>query len=141
MSLHVKATPRSGSLYVEVTGTFSLEDAEKTFIEMLAAVRECGTERILADGREVLGEPATIERFYYGGFAANAVKEMIEGGWDHSPPQFAYVLREPVLDPLRLGETIAVNRGMNIKVFENHYEATEWLALKELSQAVPRKAT
>src|SRR5262245_33501972 len=125
MSLHHKMSARSGTLYVEVTGTFTLEEAQQNFIEMLAAVREHGTEKILADGREVQGEPATIERFYYGEFAASAVRELVEGGWDHKPPQFAYVLREPVIDPLRLGETIAVNRGMNIKVFENHYEAVE----------------
>jgi len=140
MSLHAKFTPRSGTLYVEVTGTFSLEEAQQNFVKLLDAVKEHGTEKILADGRDVLGEPATIERFYYGEFVANAVKALLESGWERKPPQFAYVLREPVLDPLRLGETVAVNRGMNIKVFEHHYEAIEWLSIEELTHAAPSEA-
>src|SRR6185369_16079203 len=140
MSLDVKFTPRSGTMYVEVTGTFSLEEAQQNFVKLLGAVKEHGTEKILADGRGVLGEPATIERFYYGEFVASAVKELVDGGWEHRPPQFAYVLREPVLDPLRLGETVAVNRGMNIKVFEHYYEALEWLSIGEVTQAAPSEA-
>ena len=42
--------------------------------------------------------------------------------------RFAYVLKEPVLDPDRFGETVAVNRWMRLKVFDNLKEALEWLA-------------
>jgi hypothetical protein len=34
-----------------------------------------------------------------------------------------------VLDPKRLGETVAVNRGMNIKVFDNPEDARRWLGI------------
>ena len=137
MGLVTKSIPRSGTLYVEVKGSFSLEEAQQNFTAILEDVREHGTEKILIDGREVSGEPATIERFYYGEFVASAVKDLVDAGWDRRHPQFAYVMREPILDPLRLGETVAVNRGMNVKVFENHYEAVEWLSLEESTTATP----
>ncbi len=34
-----------------------------------------------------------------------------------------------MLDPQRFGETVAVNRGMRIKVFDNPEEAFAWLDL------------
>jgi len=139
MGMKVKVAERSGTLHVEVTGMYSLEEAQRTFLEILDAVRKQGAERVLLDGRDIEGEPATIERFYYGEFAAQSVSDLIENGWDVKPPQFAYILREPVLDPLRLGETVAVNRGMNIKVFENHYEAIEWLSSDAATHSVPRQ--
>lgn len=43
--------------------------------------------------------------------------------------QFAYVIHEPLRDPGRYGETVAVNRGMNVKTFETPEEALEWLRL------------
>ena len=42
-------------------------------------------------------------------------------------PRFAYILHAPLGDPARLGETVAVNRGMILKVFENPEDAIEWL--------------
>jgi hypothetical protein len=42
-------------------------------------------------------------------------------------PQFAYVMNEPLRDSQRYGETVAVNRGMNVKTFETLEEAFEWL--------------
>ena len=43
-------------------------------------------------------------------------------------PRFAYILHAPLGDPARLEETVAVNRGMILKVFENPEDAIEWLA-------------
>ena len=41
-------------------------------------------------------------------------------------PMFSF---EPLRDPARYGETVAVNRGMKVKVFETLEEAFEWLRL------------
>ena len=41
--------------------------------------------------------------------------------------KFAYVLHEPVRDPERFGENIAVKRGMDVKVLEDTNAAIEWL--------------
>jgi hypothetical protein len=122
----VSDTFEGGILYVVEEGEFSLVDAQRTFLEMLEMIRNTGARKVLFDGREVTGEPVVIERFYYGEFAANSVENFVKSE-DDEKPQFAYVLREPVLDPLRLGETVAVNRGMNVKAFQNVHEAVQWL--------------
>ncbi|HET9606256.1 MAG TPA: hypothetical protein VFO87_04350 [Nitrospira sp.] len=125
MSLLQKMHFESGLLSVDASGDFSLEDAQLAFLEMLGAVAQYKAEKILLDGRNVNGNPGDIERFYYGEFAARETRRIVV---EHKiVPRFAYVLHEPLRDPARLGETVATNRGMVIKVFENPEDATEWL--------------
>ncbi|MGO8987644.1 MAG: hypothetical protein ACLQGU_07215 [bacterium] len=109
-------------------GKFSLEEAKRTFLEMLEAVALHKTEKVLFDGRKLIGKPKTMERFYYGEFAAQTVADYAERGVSRTT-QFAYVLREPVLDPQRLGEDVAVNRGMVVKAFDSLEDALQWLGI------------
>ena len=126
MSMQLEMRPEAGQLNVDATGRFTLDEAKRTFVEMLEAValHKCGS--VLFDGRKVLGEPQTLERFYYGEFAAKTVNDFSGRGVSRAT-RFAYVLREPLLDPRRLGETVAVNRGMIVKAFDNLEDALEWL--------------
>jgi hypothetical protein len=41
--------------------------------------------------------------------------------------RFAYVGSQPLVEPQRFGETVAVNRGINLKVFTEMKEALAWL--------------
>jgi hypothetical protein len=127
MSMILRISAESGLLRVIAIGEFSSEEAERTLLEILDAVARYKTEKILFDGRQLKGEPDTIERFLYGKFAANAVvSDIIERSLPFAP-QFAYVLQEPVLDPQRFGETVAANRGMWVKAFDNIEDALGWL--------------
>jgi hypothetical protein len=132
MMLEIRA--ESGLLRATATGEFSMEAAKRTFLEVLDAVAHHRAEKILLDGRELKGEPKTIERFLYGSFAAHAVATHLKRGAPRAP-QFAYVLHEPVFDPQRFGETVAVNRGMWVKSFDNLGDALEWLGWAPASQA------
>ena len=106
MSMNIETCPELDFLRVNATGNFSLEEAKRTFLEMLEAVGRHKAEKVLFDGRRLTGEPNTMERFYYGEFAAQAVRRFADRGV--SPGTlFAYVLEEPVLDPRRFGETVA----------------------------------
>jgi len=109
-------------------GEFSLEEAKRTFLELLEAVARHQVKKVLFDGRRLTGDPDTLERFYYGKFAADAVLQFKDRGVSPST-QFAYVLKEPVLDPQRFGETVAVNRGMLVKTFDNLEDALGWLGI------------
>jgi hypothetical protein len=121
-------------LHVVITGEFSLEEAKRTFLEMLDAVAQHKTAKLLLDGRELQGEPTTIQRFLYGEFAAYAVaRYRREHGLSHIL-QCAYVLHEPVLDPQRFGETVAVNRGMWVKAFDNPEDALVWLGVAPVNK-------
>jgi CheY-like chemotaxis protein len=126
MILEIRA--ESGFLHVDATGKFSLEEAERTFLEILEAVAQHKVKKVLFDGRRITGNPKTMERFFYGKFAADAVRKFEDRGVSYWT-QFAYVLEEPVLDPLRFGETVAVNRGMNVKTFDNLEDALQWLGI------------
>lgn len=74
------------------------------------------------------GNPRDFERFLYGEFAAHETMKLVRV--QRIIPQYAYVLHEPLRDPERYGETVAVNRGMNIKAFETLEEAFKWLGLR-----------
>ena len=124
MSIRQEMHFESGILKVDARGEFSLEEAKRVFLEMLEAVAQYQAEKVLFDGRNLKGEPASIERFYYGYFAATETINLIGM---RQAPQFAYVMNEPLRDPQRYGETVAVNRGMNVKTFETPEEAFEWL--------------
>jgi hypothetical protein len=125
MSILQKMHFESGLLSVEATGAFSLNEAKRAFLEMLRAVAHYQAKKVLLDGRTVTGKPGDWEHFCYGEFAAKETMKLLkEPG---IAPQFAYVIKEPLRDPRRLAETVAVNRGMNIKVFETLEEAFEWL--------------
>lgn len=128
LRMRLDIQPVSGFLKVVATGDFSLEEAKRTFLQMLEAVVLHKGKKVLFDGRKLMGNPETMERFYYGQFAAQSVVEFAEKGVSPATP-FAYVLGEPVLDPARFGETVAVNRGMTVKAFDNPEEALQWLGI------------
>ncbi len=128
MSMLLAIRFESGLLNVEVMGKFSLKEAKRTFVEILEAVARHKSKRVFIDGRKLVGKPETMERFYYGEFAAHTVKDFAQQGVSSST-QFAYILKEPVLDPGRFGETVAVNRGMLVKMFDRPEDALRWLGI------------
>src|SRR5262245_8846800 len=129
MSIRQEMHCESGLLKVEASGEFSLEEAKRTFLEILEAVAQYHAENILIDARKLKGNPAHIERFFYVHFAATATSAFIPKSGLHKPPRFAYMMHEPLRGPLRYGQTVAENRGMNVKTFETPEEAYKWLGL------------
>ncbi|MFL6235843.1 MAG: hypothetical protein ACJ76N_22120 [Thermoanaerobaculia bacterium] len=128
MSMILETRAEPGFLHAEVVGNFSLEEAKRTFQELLEAVARHGVKKVLFDGRKLIGNPTTMERFYYGEFVANSVTRLGDRGVSPAT-QFAYVLTEPILDPRRFGESVAVNRGMFVKAFDNLEDALGWLRI------------
>ena len=128
MSMILKISPEFEYLHVVATGQFSLVEAKRTFIEVLESVARNKVDKVLLDGRRLAGNPKIFERFFYGDFAAKAVPDFTARGVS-SATKFAYVLTIPVLDPERFGETVARNRGMCVKVFENLLDAFGWLGI------------
>ncbi len=124
----LEMSARSGVLHVNAMGKFSLVEAKRTFIEMLEAIALNKVGKVLFDGRELAGSPIVMERFYYGEFAAQSVAEFTDRGVSRAT-RFAYVLEVPMLDPGRFGETVAVNRGMLVKAFDNLNDALRWLGM------------
>jgi hypothetical protein len=129
MGMILTMSVESGLLRFIATGEFSLEESQRTFLEMIDAVARQKTVKILFDGRELKGDPTTIQRFLYGEFVAHTVVKGLIAREVHYAPQFAYLLQEPVLDPQRFGETVAINRGMWVQAFDHLEDALGWLEL------------
>jgi hypothetical protein len=125
MSIQQQVRFEWGLLTVEANGEFSIGEAKRAFLEILAAVAQYRAEKVLFDGRNVKGNPREFERFLYGEFAAQETMKLKRS--HKIVPQFAYVLHEPLCDRGRYGETVAVNRGMNIKVLATLEEGFKWL--------------
>ena len=127
MSILQEIHLESRLLKIVARGEFSLEEAKRAFLEILEAVARYQAEKVLVDGRNVKGNPGDFERFCYGEFAANETIRLVR---KHGiVARFVYVLNEPLRDPRRFGETVALNRGMNIKVVETPEDAFQWLEL------------
>lgn len=67
-----------------------------------------------------------LDRFYYGIFAGDSVRKVVEEKLTQSP-RFAYVLQPPTLHQDRIGEVVATSRGMIVKAFPHIDTALEWL--------------
>jgi hypothetical protein len=117
-----------GLLYVTYSGDFSLAEAKKIFLQTIEAVEKYKARKVLVDGRTITGEVRHMDRYFYGEFVAAEVNKLRVRS-DSPLPQFAYVLLPPVLDPRRFGETVAVNRGMPVKTFDNLDDALEWIGI------------
>lgn len=128
MSMMLKTSAEAGFLRVRVTGTFSLSEAKRTFIEILKTVARSKSKKVLFDGRGIVGNPKLMERFFYGEFVAETLGDFTVRGVSRTT-RFAYVLEEPVLHPGRFGETVAFNRGMFIQAFANENHALAWLRI------------
>ncbi len=128
MSMNLEICPEPCFLRVNAMGEFSLEEAKRTFLEMLEGVARHKVEKVLFDGRRLTGEPTALERFSYGKFVADTVWKFKDRGVSPGT-RFAYVLEEPVLDSRRLGEAVAANRGMLVKAFNNPEDALGWLGI------------
>ena len=134
MSMKLEISPEPGFLRADAVGEFSLGEAKRTFLEILDAVAKLKANKVLFDGRGLAGKPETMERFYYGEFVAKSVAEFANRGVSRAT-KFAYVLEHPVLDPRRFGETVAVNRGMSVKTFDNLEGALQWLRVESANNA------
>ena len=124
----------SRCLHVVVKGRFTLASAQRSFVDVLDTAVQHRVVLILLDGRKVTGAPSTIDRFFYAKFAALSVA-LRKDRHGHPRLKFAYVLQVPVLDPKRFGETVALNRGMDLRVFETVAAARAWLRLPPAAAA------
>ena len=126
MRMHTKQLQlEHGVLNAVIIGEFELSAAQSQFVELLDEAVGRGATKLLIDGREITGKLRAFERFLYGEFAAWATLDVMK---QHQMRlRFAYLIHEPVRDPERFGETVAANRGMIVKTFEDKVEAVQWL--------------
>jgi hypothetical protein len=131
--MEIRIQPRDEYLYVHLSGTLELVEAKRVSAEFLDASIESGLSNILVDARHVQGYWTTMERFEYASFMVAKNLERLQAK-NLKNLRIAYVGSEPILDPERFAETVAVNRGVNIRAMTDIEEALEWLGIKPLDK-------
>jgi hypothetical protein len=125
--IHTRHEPHSTHLLVVASGTFDLESATVMAREAIEAAEALGLERVLVDCRSVEGTLSTIERFAYANLVAERHARYLSARGRQL--RVAYVGREPLIDPERFTETVAVNRGALVKMTTDIAEALAWLGV------------
>jgi hypothetical protein len=123
MQLDVEA----GYLRFTVVGEYTIARARGILDRVLDALGEHRADRALVDGRQLTGTPGTMERFEFGEYSAAAIAAFTRRHADALAPRIAYVLQGAMLDPGRLAETVAVNRGVDCRMFDEPDVALAWL--------------
>jgi hypothetical protein len=109
-------------LLVTCQGLFDAEELTDVHRKALDCAVEENLRAILVDTTDLRGHtPSTMERFNFGATIAKLQQR------ENSHIFIAFVGKEPVIDPSRFGETVALNRGGSAKVFEYSSEALRWI--------------
>ena len=130
-----KKTPLKYSLvvkdsYLSVTlsGHFSLSDVKIMYTDALESLLDNKFSKLFFNAYKVKGKVTTIDRYYFGEFAAfESLEYMRKGLLKIAVSVYG---REPIIDPERFGEIVARNRGLNLKVTTNKNEALQFLGVK-----------
>jgi hypothetical protein len=102
-------------------GEADLDEAIEMVTAALHHCREIGCRRLLADisGLSGFKRPSTAERFFLVEKWAAAAAGKVT---------LSLVLAPEIIDPQKIGVTMALNRGLISEVFTNPDEALAWLS-------------
>lgn len=134
MTMAVDFIPTNNFLYVSITGTFSLPEANDCVLKIFKAIADHNLGKVLVDCRNLTGEPTTFERFEHAAFSAKELNHILTRVGTYTA-KFAYLGESPLFDPGKFGETVAVNRGINVMTTNRMEKAVSWLDID------PAKAT
>jgi hypothetical protein len=105
------------------SGTYSLERAIHLCKLSIDTCLLYNKKKILVDITQVTGNVPFFDRFQY----AEALAQYKSIHALTGVSKIALFGNEPLIDKNRFGETVAVNRGVNIKVFTELNDALAWL--------------
>jgi hypothetical protein len=124
MKMHIEERPTY--LHVIFDGDIDIKQAKEFTTQVLETCGKLRTGNVLMDMRNLRGKPTTMGRWEYAqDLSDQYLKFIIEDKL--VPLKLAILGKEPVIDPGRLGETMARNRGMQVKVTSNETDAYAWL--------------
>ena len=114
--------PRPGYLHISVKGENSVDNVRRILGDVITACTQHGCARVLFEEYLVGPSLGTVEAFVFVSEGSNAARPVVQ--------QVAYVDTNPEHDSslLQFIETVAVNRGIHVRVFATVREAEAWLA-------------
>ena len=136
MSMGLDIRQEEDYLHVRVTGNATLPESNAAAERMFSTVADMNATRILVDCRELKSTPLpTMEVFQHAEFLADQFQKYARRGLLGNA-RFAYVFADQLADDElnRFGETVALNRGANIRVFNELAEALRFLETGSFNQ-------
>jgi hypothetical protein len=112
-------------LLVEFFGEFSVEAGKQCVDRMAEACETHSRSKVLLDCRRMTGNMPVVDRFNVAEYGATKRRQL---------GRLALLNREDVVLPDNFVEHVAVNRGMDMKIFTDFDEAELWL-----SKSAPNK--
>jgi hypothetical protein len=121
MKYDFSVTKKQGYLHIKVLGDNAPETVHRWLADGLKACAEFKCSRVLIEENLSGKSLTTIDTFFL-------VAEGSKLAWQ-TVTQVAYLNLSPEQNPqeLRFIETVAVNRGLNLKVFTKVADAEKWL--------------
>lgn len=118
MGDQVEIVKKKDYIYVTVSGIFSPKLSEDSIDEMVAAGKKENCKKVLLDIRPMTGEIGVLDRFESGRYGALTIPRTFK---------IAVLGRADQISPDKFFQTVARNRGVNLKVFSEFEETLEWL--------------
>jgi hypothetical protein len=128
MPLTTRIELRKGYVEVRIEGEFDFQSSISVNDAILSSIEKYQATKIFVDFRKVTGDLAPLERFQYAENFAKKYLELLRAG-RIKRAQLVFLGNYPQLDPGRLDETVAVNRGVPIRSTEDPKEVWEWLGI------------
>jgi hypothetical protein len=119
---------RGTYLYVFVVGTPTLAEAKADSLHIFERCFEQGWTNVLIDIRNMPSMPSAMDIFEHASYVARIYREFLDRGM--RPVKLAYYGSQNNITPDRFGETVHVNRGLEVKSTMDLAEALAWLGVK-----------
>jgi hypothetical protein len=120
MSIAYTFVVRNKTLHVKAAGKDdSLEEVRKYSLAILEAARTAGCTSVLSDETDLVYTLGVMDTFESAKFISEIAPMMCKA---------AVVCHPAQIDDAAFWETVAVNRGVLVRVFKTAREAEQWLA-------------
>jgi hypothetical protein len=123
MTVAVSMIPMASHLHVDMTGTVDIKSLHDCFREILKTAVQNKLKKVFIDFQCLKGDISNSDRFFLGEFLSNLIQKNIE----YLQIRISAAGAVPLITPERLGETVALNRGVNLHISTSVEEAMEWL--------------
>lgn len=123
MNFKIDVVKWDNYLQLLFSGSYTLDKAFHAFKFAVDQAIAYNYSRILMDAFGVKGIIPRMDRYHYAEFLANYIRQNALG----KIHRISMTGPIPIVDHNRFGETVAVNRGVNARVFTNREEALSWV--------------
>ena len=122
----IKITLEEDFLLISASGNYSLLKANNLYKVAIDNGLSQSRSKIIIDVTAIAGFIPFFDRFHYSEFLSKYRQKQALG----KVRRIAVVGKEPIVDKERFGETVAINRGTNVRVFTDMSQALIWINAK-----------